>query len=186
MKTALPNTMSIPMTNAVRGAEVAKGNRSRPTSVAILLADCLSKRITAPVTALAEATQGIAQGETIRLPVTSSDELGKVVSNAIRCTEDGGNIAIRAKMEGDEALVISISDDGIGIDAADIPRVFDRFYRADQSRSREIDGTGLGLAITKAIVEAHGGTIDTTSEGLRRGTTVIMHLPVGGLEGYDR
>ena len=186
MITSLPNTMGIPMTNAVRGAEVAKGDRSRPTGVAILLAAWLSKRITAPVTALTEATQGIAQGETIRLPVTSSDELGNVVSNAIRCTEDGGNIAIRAKMEGGEALVISISDDGIGIDAADISRELDRFYRTDQSRSREIDGTGMGLAITRAIVEAHDGTIGTTSEGIGHGTTVILHLPVGGLEGNDR
>ena len=284
--------------------------------VAILLAVWLSKRITAPVTALTEATQAIAQGGTTRLPITSSDELGKmsvsfnemistletqrdlrkrlindvshelntplsviqleakglrdglqtpesasdhiiqevdrlrglvtdlnslaetdygelrltleagsiyellttevdrwqpqaqarqvelslqvssdlpdmdfdrmhlsqalgnVVSNAIHCTEAGGNIVLRAGLESDEALAISITDDGIGIHAADLPHVLDRFYRTDQSRSRGIGGTGLGLAITRAIVEAHGGTISVASDGLGQGVTVIIRLPL--------
>ena len=286
------------------------------TGVAILLAAWLSKRITAPVTALTEATQGIAQGDTAHLPVTSSDELGKmsaafnrmasdletqrelrrrliynvshelntplsviqleaqglsdglqtaqsasthivqevgrlrglvtdlnslaetdygelrltlesssiyellaaevrrwrpqsqagqielslqasddlpdidldrmrmsqalgnVVSNAIRCTEAGGGIAINARLESDETLAVSIADDGIGIDAADLPHVFDRFYRTDRSRSRGIDGTGLGLAITRATVEAHGGTVSIASNGLGQGATVIIRLPL--------
>ena len=286
------------------------------TGVAILLAAWLSKRITAPVTALTEATQGIAQGDTTRLPVTSSDELGRmsaafnqmasdletqrelrrrlindvshelntplsviqleaqglsdglqtaesasdhivqevgrlrglvtdlnslaeteygelrltlesssiyellaaearrwqpqsqagqielslqasddlpdiyldrmrmsqalgnVVSNAIRCTEAGGGIAINARLESDETLAVSIADDGIGIDSADLPHVFDRFYRTDRSRSRRIDGTGLGLAITKATVEAHGGTVSIASNGLGQGATVIIRLPL--------
>ena len=284
--------------------------------VAILLAAWLSKRITAPVTALTDATQAIAQGDTARLPVTSSDELGKmsaafnrmtstleiqrelrrrlindvshelntplsviqleakglsdglqtpesasdhiiqeverlrglvtdldwlaetdqgelrltleatsiyelltaevdrwhpqaqtrqvelslqasgdlpdmaldrmrmsqalgnVLSNAIHCVESGGNVVIRAALEGDNALAISIIDDGIGIDAADLPHVFDRFYRTDQSRSRGIGGTGLGLAITRAIVEAHGGTIAIASGGLGQGVTVTIRLPL--------
>ena len=284
--------------------------------VAILLAVWLSKRITAPVTALTEATQAIAQGDTTRLPITSSDELGQmsaafnqmtstletqrdlrkrlindvshelntplsviqleakglrdglqtpesasdhiiqevdrlrglvtdlnslaetdygelrltleagsmyelltteidrwqpqaqarqvelslqvsgdlpdmdfdrmhmsqalgnVVSNAIHCTEAGGNIVLRAGLEGDEALAILITDDGIGIHAADLPHVFDRFYRTDQSRSRGIGGTGLGLSITRAIVEAHGGTITVASDGLGQGVTVIIRLPL--------
>lgn len=284
--------------------------------VAILLAVWLSKRITAPVTALTEATQAIAQGGTTRLPITSSDELGKmsvsfnrmistletqrdlrkrlindvshelntplsviqleakglrdglqtpesasdhiiqevarlrglvtdlnslaetdygelrltleagsiyelltteidrwqpqaqarqvelslqvsgdlpdmdfdrmhlsqalgnVVSNAIHCTEAGGNIVLRAGLESDETVAISITDDGIGIHAADLPHVFDRFYRTDQSRSRGIGGTGLGLAITRAIVEAHGGTITVASDGLGQGVTVIIRLPL--------
>ena len=284
--------------------------------VAILLAVWLSKRITAPVTALTEATQAIAQGGTTRLPITSSDELGKmsvsfnrmistletqrdlrkrlindvshelntplsviqleakglrdglqtpesasdhiiqevdrlrglvtdlnslaetdygelrltleagsihellttevdrwqpqaqaqqvelslqvsgdlpdmdfdrmhlsqalgnVVSNAIHCTEAGGNIVLRAGLESDEAVAISITDDGIGIHAADLPHVFDRFYRTDQSRSRGIGGTGLGLAITRAIVEAHGGTVTVASDGLGQGVTVTIRLPL--------
>ena len=284
--------------------------------VAILLAAWLSRRITAPVTALTEATQAIAQGDTTRLPVTSSDELGRmsaafnrmtsaletqrelrrrlindvshelntpltviqleakglrdglqtpesasdhiiqevdrlrdlvtdldwlaetdhgglrltfeagsihelltaevdrwqpqsqarqvelslrvstdlpymyldrmrmsqalgnVLSNAIHCTESGGHIVLRAWLEGEEGLAISIIDDGTGIHSADLPHVFDRFYRTDQSRSRGIGGTGLGLAITRAIVEAHGGTIAATSDGLGQGATVTILLPL--------
>ena len=107
-----------------------------------------------------------------------SQALGNVVSNAIHCTEAGGSIVLRAELESDEALAISITDDGIGIDAADLPHVFDRFYRTDQSRSRGIGGTGLGLAITRTIVEAHGGTIAVTSDGPGQGVSVTIRLPL--------
>ena len=107
-----------------------------------------------------------------------SQALGNVLSNAIHCTEPGGHIVLRAGLEGDEALAISIIDDGTGIHAADLPHVFDRFYRTDQSRSRGIGGTGLGLAITRAIVEAHGGTIAVSSDGPGQGVTVTIHLPL--------
>ena len=287
-------------------------------AVAILLAFWLSKRITAPVTALTEATQAIAQGDTTRLPVTSSDELGRmseafnrmtadleaqrelrrrlindvshelntplsvilleakglrdglqrpesasdhiiqevdrlrglvtdldwlaetdqgemrliretlsihelliaevdrwrpqaksgqielsswesrdlpdihldrmrmsqalgnVISNAIHCTEGGGNIVIEVGLESDEALAISITDDGIGIDATDLPHVFDRFYRTNQARIRGMGGTGLGLAITRAIVEAHRGAIAVASDGPGEGVTVTIRLPLKG------
>ena len=111
-----------------------------------------------------------------------SQALGNLLSNAIRCTEAGGTIVLRAALEGDEALTIAVIDDGIGIDAADLPHVFDRFYRTDQSRSRGIGGTGLGLAITRAIVEAHGGTIVVASDGLGKGVTVTVRLPLNKRE----
>ena len=104
--------------------------------------------------------------------------LGNILSNAIHCTEAGGHIVLRAGVECDEALAVSISDDGIGIHAAELPHVFNRFYRTGQSRSRGIGGTGLGLAITQAIVEAHGGTIAVTSDGLGQGITVTLRLPL--------
>ena len=107
-----------------------------------------------------------------------SQALGNILSNAIHCTEAGGHIVLRAGLECDEALAISISDDGIGIHAADLPHVFSRFYRTGQSRSRGIGGTGLGLAITQAIVETHGGTIAVTSDGLGQGVTVTLRLPL--------
>ncbi len=107
-----------------------------------------------------------------------SQALGNVMSNAIRCTEAGGSIVIRAGLESGGTLAISIADDGIGIDPADLPHVFDRFYRTDESRSRGIGGTGLGLAITRAIVEAHGGTIAITSGGPGQGATVTIRLPL--------
>ena len=107
-----------------------------------------------------------------------SQALGNVLSNAIHYTQGSGNIVLKAGLESDEALAISVIDEGIGIHAEDLPHVFERFYRADHSRSRGLGGTGLGLAITQAIVEAHGGTINVTSEGLGQGVAVILHLPL--------
>ena len=107
-----------------------------------------------------------------------SQALGNVLSNSLLCTQAGGSILLRAGLEGDEALAISITDNGIGIHAADLSHVFDRFYRTDQSRSRRVDGTGLGLAITRAVVEAHGGTVTIRSDGLGQGVTVILRLPL--------
>ena len=109
-----------------------------------------------------------------------SQALGNVVGNAINCTEAGGSVVIGAGLAGNETLTISVTDDGIGIDAADLPHVFDRFYRTDQSRSRGIGGTGLGLAITRAIVEAHGGTITAASDGPGQGVAMTIRLPANG------
>ena len=89
-----------------------------------------------------------------------------------------GSIVLRAGLESGDTLAVSIADDGIGIDPTDIPHVFDRFYRTDQSRSRGIGGTGLGLAITRAIAEAHGGTVSVASDGPGQGATVTIRLPL--------
>ena len=107
-----------------------------------------------------------------------SQALGNILTNAINCTEPGGHVWVRAGLESDEALAISITDDGFGIHTADLPHVFDRFYRTDQSRSRGIGGTGLGLAITRAIIEAHGGATTVTSDGLGQGVAVTIRLPL--------
>ena len=107
-----------------------------------------------------------------------SQALGNVLKNAIQQTQAGGNIVVRAEVEIHEAVVISVIDDGTGIQAADLPHVFDRFYRTDHSRSQGIAGTGLGLAITRTIVEAHGGTVEKASDGLGRGVTVTCRLPL--------
>ena len=109
-----------------------------------------------------------------------SQALGNVVNNAIHCCEAGGTIVVRSVLEGDGSLAISVVDDGIGIHASDLPRVLDRFYRTDQSRNRGMTGTGLGLAITRAMVEAHEGTIAVASDGPGRGTTVTIRMPVRG------
>ena len=107
-----------------------------------------------------------------------SQALGNLVSNALHSTEAGGSVTIRAGLQDDGALAITITDDGIGIDAADLPHLFDRFYRTDRSRTRGIAGTGLGLAIAKAIVEAHGGAIAVASDGLGQGAAVTIRLPL--------
>ena len=106
-----------------------------------------------------------------------SQALGNVLKNAIQHTQAGGNIVVWAELDSDKTFAISIADDGIGIGPADLPHVFDRFYRTDHSRSQGIVGTGLGLAITRAIVEAHGGTVAVASDGLEKGVTVTCHLP---------
>ena len=107
-----------------------------------------------------------------------SQALGNILNNAIHCSGPDGSVIIKAMTDSNNFLVISITDEGIGIDADDLPHVFDRLYRTDQSRSRGIGGTGLGLAITQAIVNAHGGTVTVASDGYDQGTTVTIHLPL--------
>ena len=107
-----------------------------------------------------------------------SQALGNILRNAIQHTQAGGHIVLRAEMERDGAMVISVKDDGTGIDAADLPHVFERFYRTNQARLHGIGGTGLGLAITKAIVEAHGGAVAVNSDGPGQGAVVNVRIPL--------
>ena len=99
-----------------------------------------------------------------------------IISHALKYTPAGGHINIRAVKRGDDYVMIQVSDDGMGIPSADIPRLFERFYRVDKARSRAKGGSGLGLAIAKEMVEAHQGTIDLQSQ-LDVGTTVTIVLP---------
>lgn len=112
-------------------------------------------------------------------PMRMGQALGNVVRNALQHTEAGGSIAVAAAPEPGRRVAITVSDDGAGIDAADLPHLLDRLYRADASRTRRT-GAGLGLAIAHAIVTAHGGAIRVTSAGRGRGTTVRFVLPSGG------
>ena len=109
-----------------------------------------------------------------------SQALGNLLNNAISCTEAGGNVLVSAGLERYGTLAIRMVDDGIGIDVEDLPHIFERFYRTNWSQNRGIGGTGLGLAITKAIVEAHGGSITVASDGPGQGAMVTIFLPSTG------
>lgn len=97
--------------------------------------------------------------------------------NAIRHTPERGQIRVRIDGEGrPDVVVIAVADDGEGIPALSLPRIFERFYRADSSRARDFGGTGLGLAIVKHLVGAMGGEVHAESR-LGRGTTIRVTLP---------
>jgi two-component system phosphate regulon sensor histidine kinase PhoR len=103
--------------------------------------------------------------------------LQNLLDNAVRYTLNGGRIAVKAAAD-EHQVVISVADNGIGIPKVDQERIFERFYRVDTARSRELGGTGLGLAIAKHLVEAHGGWIEVESE-LGQGSTFSVCLPRG-------
>lgn len=99
-----------------------------------------------------------------------------ILSNAVKYTPSGGHIRLSAFVPAENRVRITVEDDGVGIPAADVPRLFERFYRVDKARSRAAGGTGLGLAIAKEIVEQHEGKIALASE-YGKGTTVTITLP---------
>lgn len=120
------------------------------------------------------------------LPILRADEtrlqeiLYNLLDNALKYTQQGGRIRLAATREGEE-VVISVTDNGPGIAEADLPRIFERFYRADKARSREMGGTGLGLSIVKHIAQMHGGRVEAESK-LGQGTTIRVIIPVEGPE----
>ncbi|OBZ08312.1 PAS domain-containing sensor histidine kinase [Bacillus sp. FJAT-27264] len=102
--------------------------------------------------------------------------LGNLVSNALKYTPEGGSIELEALQNEEGMLSISVRDSGIGIPKKDIERIFERFYRVDKARSRNMGGTGLGLSIAREIVKAHGGSISLQSE-VDQGSKVTFTLP---------
>jgi signal transduction histidine kinase len=101
--------------------------------------------------------------------------LANLIQNALQYTQHGGKVKLTARKKQGEALV-EIRDDGEGIKPADLPMIFESFYRGEKSRSRATGGSGLGLAIAKGLVEAHGGMITVRSEP-GKGTSFIFSLP---------
>jgi signal transduction histidine kinase len=101
--------------------------------------------------------------------------LGNLLSNALRYTPSGGQVELRAAAA-PGVVTLTVADTGPGIAPADLPHIFNRFYRADSSRAEASGESGLGLAIAKALVEAHGGLI-TAASALGQGTTFTIQLP---------
>jgi two-component system OmpR family sensor kinase len=121
------------------------------------------------------------------VPVVRGDEgrlrqvVGNLVTNALTHTPAGTRVTVTVAQAPDDAdvLVLQVADEGPGMDPADAERAFERFYRADTSRTRAAGGTGLGLAIVSSLVAAHGGSVglDTASG---KGTVVTVRLPRSG------
>jgi two-component system phosphate regulon sensor histidine kinase PhoR len=113
---------------------------------------------------------------TLRADGTRLEEvLHNLLDNAVKFSPENGEIRLRGTRYGSN-VVLSVADTGIGISKEHLPRIFERFYRADKARSRELGGTGLGLAIVKHIAQLHGGRVEAESE-LGRGTTIRIVLP---------
>jgi len=109
-------------------------------------------------------------------PILFRRAVSNLLSNALQYTPRGGKIIISVKKSDDQSVEVRVRDTGSGIAPEDLPRVFDRFYRADRARSKYPQCVGLGLAIVKSIMDLHGGTVTIQSE-LNRGTTVTLRFP---------
>ncbi|MFI9641109.1 sensor histidine kinase [Micromonospora sp. NPDC051925] len=140
------------------------------------------------LTQVADAHRGIAESQHVRLstdftvdpqlsvdPVRLRQIAGNLVTNAIRHTDKGGVVTLRTAATHDQ-FIIEVADTGTGIAPNDLHRIFDRFWRADSSRSRTTGGSGLGLAIARKLIEAHDGRITATSR-LGVGSTFTITLP---------
>ena len=108
--------------------------------------------------------------------VRIGEVLANLLENALRHTPAGGTVMLAAARDRGSA-VLTITDTGDGLEPDELERIFERFYRIDTARSRDRGGSGIGLTISRAIVEAHGGTLRATSDGICRGATFILVLP---------
>jgi two-component system phosphate regulon sensor histidine kinase PhoR len=106
--------------------------------------------------------------------------VNNLLDNAVKYTPAGNVITLGAALRGED-VEIWVKDTGTGILSTDLPHIFERFYRADKARSRELGGTGLGLSIVKHIAQAHGGAVDAESV-FGHGTTIRVRLPVNHAE----
>ncbi|MGY6217208.1 PAS domain S-box protein [Methylolobus aquaticus] len=110
-------------------------------------------------------------------PVRLTQVIANLLNNAAKYMDQGGSIHVRAERSGDEAM-LSVRDEGIGIAAENLPRVFELFGQIDRSLNRAQSGLGIGLALVRRLVEMHGGRVDARSEGLGLGSEFVVHLPL--------
>jgi two-component system, OmpR family, phosphate regulon sensor histidine kinase PhoR len=120
----------------------------------------------------ADPAVGTIQADAIKL----TQVFGNLLDNALKYTPKGSRIELIARALETGEIELAVRDNGPGIPAADLPHIFERFYRVDKGRSRETGGTGLGLSIVKHIVQLHGGRVWAESE-VGKGTTILMRLP---------
>ncbi len=147
----------------------------------LVLAPIIGKAVTAAVDRSAQRKQKFQVQDSGTLsawvnPEALSTIVGNLANNATNYTPEGGEIAVRAFASGRE-VVIEVTDNGIGIDRVHHQRIFERFYRVDEGRSRRVGGTGLGLAIVKHLALASGCRVTLSSE-IGKGSTFAVHLPM--------
>lgn len=127
---------------------------------------------------------------TADVPLVKVDKYGvervilNILTNSIKYTQENGNIKIYVGFVYNDAY-IKVIDNGVGIPEEDLPRIFERFYRVDKARARELGGTGLGLAIAKEIIEQNNGSINIKSE-FGKGTEVVIRIPVKNREVIEK
>jgi two-component system, OmpR family, phosphate regulon sensor histidine kinase PhoR len=132
-------------------------------------ARALAKHISLHVDANREPLSVWADEESLR------QILDNLVDNAVKYTQDGGEIRV-SWLGNNTEVILSVADNGPGIAERDLPRLFERFFRVDRARSRELGGTGLGLSIVKHLAHAQGGRVQVTSE-VGRGSTFTIIMP---------
>ncbi len=146
------------------------------TDLRVLVGHCV--RTASPFADTAGVLLGLEAPEELTVMVDEqrmTQAVDNLISNAIKYTPRGGQVMVRLRRDGTR-VEISVTDSGIGIDAADRDRLFTRFFRAQHAEEQSIQGVGLGLSITKAIVDSHGGRIDVESE-VDKGSVFRIRLP---------
>ncbi len=147
--------------------------------------------ISAAIYAASDAVRAAAEAKGVRLVLDLHPDVGMTIGdpdrlqqimwnllvNAVRFTPAGGRVTVTAQRRG-AAIIVRVKDTGAGIAAEHLPHVFERFRQVESSTTRSHGGLGLGLAIVRHLVEAHGGSVDATSDGLGSGATFTIQLPI--------
>jgi len=146
-----------------------------------LVQDCVSAARTShhlqPESLRFEPSTNGASASILGDPEELRTAVSNVIENAIKYSGEKVNVAVRVEMPDDEHIQLSVRDQGVGIPASELKRIFKRFYRVPNRALSNVKGTGLGLFIVRAIAQKHGGRVFAESLGEGHGTTVVMELP---------
>jgi signal transduction histidine kinase len=126
--------------------------------------------------------EGSSNGHGLRVQASAEDlrtAVINVLDNAVKYSGEIVDVRVRLETPDEKRIVLRIRDQGVGIPADDMKRIFKRFYRVTHRSLAHVKGTGLGLFIVKAIAQKHGGKVFAESEGEGQGTTIVLELPRG-------